>query len=129
VADALGNPLPGDFSGSWIMDTTPPAVQILPVSPDPRTGPVDSLQLVFSEPVSGLDLGDLSLELNGSGNLLAGTETLQTTDNLGARHLHLQTHCGRLGHPGPGRQPTPERRHGELDRAGPGHGPQPAGLL
>jgi hypothetical protein len=38
-------------------------------------------ELLFSEPVSGLDVGDLQLTLDGGPSLLTGTETLSTEDN------------------------------------------------
>jgi hypothetical protein len=43
---------------------------------------VDQIQIVFSEPVSGFDLFDLSLKRNGGANLLTGTQTLSTSDNI-----------------------------------------------
>jgi len=82
IQDGQGNPLSFDAVESWQMDTTRPQATIVPVSPDPRSLAVDSVQIVFSEPVSGLDLGDLSLARDGGPNLLAGTETLETTDNI-----------------------------------------------
>lgn len=43
---------------------------------------VDHLQIVFSEPVSGLDLGDLRLTRDDGLDLLTGGETLSTTDGV-----------------------------------------------
>ncbi|MCD6304511.1 MAG: lamin tail domain-containing protein, partial [Planctomycetes bacterium] len=63
-------------------DIIPPVAHIEAVSPDPRTTAVDELQIVFSEPVTGLDISDLSLNRDGGENLLTGGETLTTTDNV-----------------------------------------------
>jgi fibronectin type 3 domain-containing protein len=42
---------------------------------------VNSLQIVFNEPVSGFTLSSLSLTLNGGPNLLTPSQTLTTSDN------------------------------------------------
>lgn len=49
-----------------------PTVRIEPVVPDPRDTGVSDVQIVFSEPVSGFDLGDLYLDraFDGKGDLL-----------------------------------------------------------
>lgn len=66
-----------------IVDSTAPTVDIVNVTPDPRTTSVDSITIVFSEPVSGFELADLDLDenLDGLGNRLTGSETLTTADN------------------------------------------------
>ena len=62
-------------------DVTPPTADIVDVAPDPRATPVDSVTIVFSEPVTGFDPGDLRLNPLGSGaNLFTGAETLATGD-------------------------------------------------
>ena len=40
------------------------------------------VDLVFSEPVAGLDVGDLVLTRDGGANLLTGAESLDTADNI-----------------------------------------------
>ena len=65
-----------------IIDTTPPTADIADVTPDPRSTSVDAIRIEFSEPVSGLDLGDLSLTRDGGGNLLTASQTLTTSDNI-----------------------------------------------
>lgn len=62
------------------VDTTPPTVQIAAVSPSPRTTPVSSVVITFSEPVAGFDLADLALTRNGGANLLPGGATLGSSD-------------------------------------------------
>lgn len=56
-----------------------PTVAIAPVSPSPRTIPVDTVTIAFSEPVSGFDLSDLVLTRNGNPVVLSGV-SLNTTD-------------------------------------------------
>ena len=62
-------------------DDTPPTAEIVDVTPDPRTTPLNAIFITLSEPVSGLDLSDLMLSRNGGANLLSGPQTLTTTDN------------------------------------------------
>ena len=64
------------------VDTTAPTADILDVTPDPRNTAVDSITLVFSEPVTGLDRADLRLTRDGGGNLLTAAQTLTTADNV-----------------------------------------------
>ena len=79
-----------DFAGisgptAWNFSTgdfTAPTADIVDVTPDPRTSAVSSITIVFSEPVTGLDLADLTLTRNGGSNLLTGTQTLSTADNV-----------------------------------------------
>ncbi len=86
----LGPTLFGDDAASWAsatptpgaltIDATPPTVAITPVSPDPRSAPVDSINITFSEKVTGFDPSDLTLTLNGGANLLTASQTLTTSD-------------------------------------------------
>ena len=58
-------------------ETIAPSAEILPVSPDPHIGPVESLTIRFSEPVFGFDETDLRLTLNGrSYDLLSPLQVL-----------------------------------------------------
>ncbi|MCD6304270.1 MAG: lamin tail domain-containing protein, partial [Planctomycetes bacterium] len=82
IHDAAGNPLAGDAEETWVTDTIAPTADIADVGPDPRTTPVDSVDIVFDEPVTGLDISDLSLTRDGGANLLTGSETLTTSDNV-----------------------------------------------
>jgi subtilisin-like proprotein convertase family protein len=79
IADAAGNPLAADVSGSWVMDTIRPSAQFTPVSPDPHHGPVDAVTVTFSEPVAGFGLADLRLSRGGP-DLLTAAQTLTTAD-------------------------------------------------
>ena len=83
----------GDVAGSWSsaaptpgifsIDTTAPNATIAAVSPNPRSTPVSSIAVNFSEQVSGVTLASLSLSRDGGPNLLAsGLPTLTTNDNI-----------------------------------------------
>jgi hypothetical protein len=83
IQDAAGNAmtvLPDDF---WTV-LPPLTADIIDVAPDPRSTPVDSVNIVFSAPVRGFDLGDLQLlSRNGDGtNLLTPAQTLTSADNV-----------------------------------------------
>jgi hypothetical protein len=90
VADAAGNVVPQfAFIGRIIVnvsagnaDLTPPTATITQATPNPRTTPLDTATIVFSEPVSGFDVGDLSL--TGAAAIpsdLGSGQTLTTSDN------------------------------------------------
>jgi subtilisin-like proprotein convertase family protein len=79
VTDTNANFIDFDFGSQ--ADATGPNVTITPVSPDPRNTSVGSIQIVFNEPVTGFDLGDLTLTRDGGANLLTGAQTLSTVDN------------------------------------------------
>ena len=69
---------PGTFAG----DTVAPTATIVPVSPALRNTPVGQETITFSEPVSGVTLSAFKLTLNGGSNLLTGSQTLTTSDNI-----------------------------------------------
>ena len=80
ITDAVGNTFGNNASESWLTDTVAPTADITDVSPDPRNTSVSSITIVFSEAVTGLDVSDLSLTLNGGTNLLTGGESLSSSD-------------------------------------------------
>ena len=82
ITDGSGNPLADDAAETWVVDLTAPTADVVDVTPDPRATAVASIDIVFDEPVTGLDLGDLSLTRDAGANLLTGTEPLDTTDNI-----------------------------------------------
>jgi hypothetical protein len=72
----------GDGVESFLSGTVLSA-NIVAVSPDPRLSAVSQITIVFSGPVSGFDLSDLTLTLDGGADLLAsGSPTLTTSDNI-----------------------------------------------
>ena len=62
------------------IDAAAPTADVTDVTPDPRTTAVDSVEIVFSEAVAGLDVGDLALTRDGGANLLGGAQTLTTAN-------------------------------------------------
>src|SRR5439155_283078 len=74
--------LAGDARTSFTVDTDAPTVLILDVTPDPRNTAFTAMTIVFSEPVTGLNLADLRLTRDGGGNLLTAAQTLTTADNI-----------------------------------------------
>lgn len=57
-------------------------VDIVNVTPDPRTTPVQDVAIVFSQPVTGFTVSDLTLTRNGGTNILTSAATLTTVDNV-----------------------------------------------
>jgi hypothetical protein len=64
------------------LDSIPPIADVTDVAPDPRTSGVDEIEIVFSEEITGLDIGDLMLSRDGGGDILTGAETLTSADNI-----------------------------------------------
>lgn len=58
-----------------------PTVTIATVTPNPRTSPVSSINVTFSEAVSGFDVGDLALTRDGQSVALTGA-SISTSDNV-----------------------------------------------
>src|SRR4029079_11044506 len=66
ISDPAGNLLSASAQDSWTTDTTVPTADIVDITPDPRNSAVGSVSIVFSEPVSGVDLADFTLTRNGN---------------------------------------------------------------
>jgi hypothetical protein len=79
AARLIGNPQGFTATG---VDHTAPTASIVAIDPDPRSEPVDSVRIVFSEPVVNFDVADLQLTRDGGANLLTGTETLASADRI-----------------------------------------------
>src|SRR5439155_894348 len=78
ISAAAGNFLAIDVTDSWTTDTTVPTADIVDVAPDPRNTAVANVSIVFSEPVSGVDVSDFVLIRDGvpvslSGVLISGS--------------------------------------------------------
>jgi hypothetical protein len=82
IRDMAGNPLQEAATTGWAADLTPPTVALSPVVPSPRVTPVSAIDLLFSEPVTGLDLADLSLKRDGTAIPLAGATLSRTGDSI-----------------------------------------------
>jgi hypothetical protein len=82
IVDLAGNPLAAGADENWSTDTTAPTVQIVPVTPDPRSLGVTDITIVFSEPVVGFDRADLMLRRDGGANLLTAANGLTSVDGI-----------------------------------------------
>lgn len=73
----------GSISGeSYTLDRTAPGLTIAAVVPDPRNAGVPTFTFSFTEPATNFTLGDISVTLGAGPNLIAGTESLTTLDNM-----------------------------------------------
>ena len=70
------------MNDTWTVDTIPPTVDIVDVVPEVPQEPVDSITIVFSEPVTGFDLSDLALGREDIANTLTDAQTLTTSDGI-----------------------------------------------
>ncbi len=61
-------------------DFVAPTMDVVDVSPDPRATGVASVNVVFSEPITGFDLSDIALTRNGV-NVAIGGASISTSDN------------------------------------------------
>ena len=77
VTDLAANAGVGTVSEEWVTDTTAPTADITDVTPDPRNTAVDSIQIVFSEAVTGFTKADLTLP-----GVDLTTATLTSADNI-----------------------------------------------
>jgi hypothetical protein len=66
ITDATGSPLAANATDTWVMDTAVPTVDIVDVTPDPRTTAVGDVTIRFSEAVTGVDINDFRLTRNGT---------------------------------------------------------------
>ncbi len=57
--------LQSDITDAWQNDLSGPVADILDVAPDPRTTPVGTVTVTFTEPVSGVNSTDFTLTRNG----------------------------------------------------------------
>ncbi|MGH7127432.1 MAG: hypothetical protein ACREIV_02600, partial [Planctomycetaceae bacterium] len=60
-----GRPLLADASVTWTLDKTAPVVDIIDITPDPRSTPVTEVGIEFNEAVTGFDISDVTLTRNG----------------------------------------------------------------
>jgi len=82
IVDAVGNALAGSATEEWSLDTQVPTVEITAVAPDPRNSAVDEVTITLIEAVTGFDKTDLTLTRDGSANLLDGSESLDSADDI-----------------------------------------------
>ncbi len=72
ITDLAGNPIVGGAVDSWVRETVRPSAVIVPVNPDPRPTPVNSIRINFSEPVFNVDQTSFALRRDGIQVALAG---------------------------------------------------------
>lgn len=94
VSGATNSPLVFTATG---LDRTPPTAALAPVTPDPRTEPVDTLSVTFSEPVLHLDAGDFTLVRDGGANLIAPGTPCVSHDRI-TWHLPVSGWTSASGH-------------------------------
>jgi hypothetical protein len=102
ISDMAGNQLAADATVAFVVDTTPPAATIAPVTPNPRNSAVNEIAISFSEVVTGFTLADLQLSrdgqpldlsgasLSGSGNAYQLTGLEQFTGSSGIYTLSFR---------------------------------------
>lgn len=76
IANVSSLSLATDAFDSWVTDLDPPIGDLVDVSPDPRTGPVNSVSLTFNEPVTGVGISDFRLTRNGINLSLIGKSVI-----------------------------------------------------
>jgi hypothetical protein len=72
IMDDAGNFLAADATDSWSTDTSAPTATIGPIAPDPRKTPVSTVNIQFTEPVTGVNITDFTLTRNGAAVSLSG---------------------------------------------------------
>ena len=62
------------------VDNVAPTVDIIDVTPDPRTEQLSTITIRFSEAVTGVNLADFTLTRNGGSNIIVSGNTVTTSD-------------------------------------------------
>lgn len=91
IVDSNGLALAASATDTWVVETTVPTVDIIDVTPDPRMTPVSDVKIDFSEPVTGVDIGDFTLTRNGTAISLVGLPLTIDGDDNTIYHLNLST--------------------------------------
>ncbi|MBM3969023.1 MAG: hypothetical protein FJ302_04030, partial [Planctomycetes bacterium] len=73
IFDLAGNAFETSFSRTFVLDLTAPVGDVVDVAPDPRQAPVDALNTVFTEAVSGLTIGQYVLAFDDGTSATGGT--------------------------------------------------------
>ncbi len=82
LTDLVGNGLAAEEREVWQVLLGAPAVDIVDVSPDPRTTSVDEVVVSFDVPVTGFDADDLALTRDGNNVSLTGQLTVTSLDAM-----------------------------------------------
>ena len=86
IIDTSGNPLANDAVGNWVFDSTPPKATIRGVNPVSRTTSVSTLPIAFSEPVTGLDISDFTLQKDQVTVMMSGA-TVSRVGTSGSEYI------------------------------------------
>ncbi len=90
IFDTANNAFESSFTATWVLDLSAPTADIVDVAPDPRQAPVDALNTIFSEAVSGLTLGQYVLAFDDgtptTGNLITGALNAPTITVTSPNH-------------------------------------------
>lgn len=69
IVDQAGIELASDAFDIWVLDNTNPTVDIIDIVPDPRQTEVGTVNIIFSEGVTGVDINDFVLLSDTGGGL------------------------------------------------------------
>jgi Ca2+-binding RTX toxin-like protein len=73
IFDLAGNALETTVTRTWVLDTTAPVGNIVDVAPDPRQAPVNALNTIFTESITGLTIGQYVLAYDDGTSATGGT--------------------------------------------------------
>ena len=79
IVDGAGIELASDASDIWVLDNTSPTVDIIDIAPDPRQTEVGSVNIIFSEGVTGVDIADFVLLKDSVPVDISGLTVIQQT--------------------------------------------------
>lgn len=79
IVDRAGIELASDASDIWVLDNTNPTVDIIDIAPDPRQTEVQTVNIIFSEGVTGVDIADFVLLKDSVPVDISGLTVIQQT--------------------------------------------------
>ena len=80
IIDQAGIELGADAFTDWALDNTAPLGDIIDIFPDPRLTEVDVVNVLFNEGVTGVDISDFTLTLDGDPVVITTAPFVQETD-------------------------------------------------
>jgi Ca2+-binding RTX toxin-like protein len=93
IIDRAGIELTSDATDVWVLDNTDPTVDIIDIAPDPRQTEVGTVNIIFSEGVTGVDINDfVLLRDTGGGPVVVDISSLAVSQQTALRYtLDLST--------------------------------------
>ena len=79
IVDLAGIELTSDASDIWVLDNTNPTVDIIDIAPDPRQTEVQTVNIIFNEGVTGVDIADFVLLKDSAPVDISGLTVTQQT--------------------------------------------------